>query len=387
MVGGPGARLTDPWVQAEIGGQLAPIAEAADVADGGHEGRRDDDVDAGDGHQPLDLGPAERLGGDELIDRGDLGVEKVDLAQASVDRLALADRQLLLAEPARPLTPNRSDAGGRSFRQRISTAWISFCPGARPDQLRAARQPAAHHPDALIRRPDPVELARPQQLGQRAGVEPVGLGPRLADAGVVGETTITRATWRSRMRAICPRIAGHLQRDQSRGSRLWANSSSASGRVWIDRPSATGRPRRSPPRRSRGGHPALPLSLISSPSLNSGEPVANGIDGSALAAQPGKSQGRPLRKPGLEAHRAKTACPACVLPKAPVPVDRSLARPRTHSQAFTEQFHAARSRRATADFGEAGERASIAARGPVRRDETGRGGTAEPSRWARDERQ
>src|SRR4051812_459686 len=32
---------------------------------------------------------------------------------------------------------------------------------------------------------------------------------------------------------------------------------------------------------------------------------ANDIDGSALAAQPGKSQGRPLRNLGLEAHRPK----------------------------------------------------------------------------------
>ena len=88
-------------VEAEIGGQLAPIGEAADVADGGHERRRDDDVDAGDGHQPLDLRPAQRVGGDELVDLGDLGVEEVDLAQAGVDGLALADRQLLLGQPGR----------------------------------------------------------------------------------------------------------------------------------------------------------------------------------------------------------------------------------------------------------------------------------------------
>jgi hypothetical protein len=39
-----------------MGGQPAPVAEAADVADGGHEGRGDGDVDAGDGHRPLDPG-------------------------------------------------------------------------------------------------------------------------------------------------------------------------------------------------------------------------------------------------------------------------------------------------------------------------------------------
>jgi hypothetical protein len=57
VVGGPGAGLADLGIEAEIGGQLAPIGEAADVADGGHERRRDDHVDAGDGHQPLDFGP------------------------------------------------------------------------------------------------------------------------------------------------------------------------------------------------------------------------------------------------------------------------------------------------------------------------------------------
>jgi len=54
----------------------------------------------------------------------------------------------------------------------------------RANQLRAAREPAAHRADALIRRPHPVELTRPQQLGQCARVEPIGLRARLADAGV-----------------------------------------------------------------------------------------------------------------------------------------------------------------------------------------------------------
>jgi hypothetical protein len=64
--------LADPRVQAEIGGQLAPVREAADVTDGGHECRGDDDVDPGDGHQSLDFGPRQRLGGDQLVHLGDL---------------------------------------------------------------------------------------------------------------------------------------------------------------------------------------------------------------------------------------------------------------------------------------------------------------------------
>ena len=43
----------------------------------------------------------------------------------------------------------------------------------------------------------------------------------------------------------------------------------------------------------------------------------NDIDGSALAAQPGKSQGQPLKSSGSNTHRPKTAYPTCVLPEGP----------------------------------------------------------------------
>jgi hypothetical protein len=79
-----GARLTNARVKPEIGGQLAPIREAADVTDSGHEGRGDGDVDAGNAHQPLDLRPAQRVGGDQLVDLRELCVEEVDLAQEAV---------------------------------------------------------------------------------------------------------------------------------------------------------------------------------------------------------------------------------------------------------------------------------------------------------------
>jgi hypothetical protein len=45
---------------------------------------------------------------------------------------------------------------------------------------------------------------------------------------------------------------------------------------------------------------------------------ANDTDGSALAAQPGKSQGRPP-KPRARSPPRKTACPNCVLPRGPCP--------------------------------------------------------------------
>ena len=46
------------------------------------------------------------------------------MAESTVSRSVSAS--CCSASHARPLTPNRSDAGGRSFRQRIKTAWISF---------------------------------------------------------------------------------------------------------------------------------------------------------------------------------------------------------------------------------------------------------------------
>jgi hypothetical protein len=49
---------------------------------------------------------------------------------------------------------------------------------------------------------------------------------------------------------------------------------------------------------------------------------ANDIDGSALAAQPGKSQGRPL-KPGLEAHRPKRPAQPAFSRTPLVPVART----------------------------------------------------------------
>ena len=212
MVGRRVAGLFDFGIEAEVGGQLAAILEAADVADGGHEGRRDGDVDAGDGHQPLDLRPGQRVDGDELLDRGDLRVEEVDLAQPGVDGLALADRQLLLAQPAPALTPNRSDAGARSFRRRISTAWISFLTRerARTSCARRARRrrivlmrssgvqtPSSSRPRAA--------WPAPWRRGGRSSLGPGGCRCRSARR----RSPVRRAPRGSRR---SPRVAGHLQR-------------------------------------------------------------------------------------------------------------------------------------------------------------------------------
>src|SRR4051794_14215676 len=67
---------------------------------------------------------------------------------------------------------------------------------------------------------------------------------------------------------------------------------------------------------------------------------ANDIDGSALAAQPGKSQGRPLKSSGSNTHRPETAYPTCVLPRGPYPSQPNLRRPPDVRSPLKKQFHA-----------------------------------------------
>jgi hypothetical protein len=154
-------------------------------------------------------------------------VEEVDLAQAGVDGLALAGRQLLIVQPG-PAFDSEEVRSRRTVLQaaRQDSVDLVLHPRARPDELRATGQPAAHRADALIGRPDPIELARPQQLGQRPRIEAISLGPRLTDAASLGETTITRATCASRIRAIAHALPVSSNVTQSRASRLWANSAS-----------------------------------------------------------------------------------------------------------------------------------------------------------------
>jgi hypothetical protein len=53
-----------------------------------------------------------------------------------------------------------------------------------------------------------------------------------------------------------------------------------------------------------------------------GEPVGKRHRRIRARSAPGQVAGAANEKAGLEAHRAKAACPTCVLPKAPVPVTR-----------------------------------------------------------------
>jgi hypothetical protein len=71
------------------------------------------------------------------------------------------------------------------------------------------------------------------------------------------------------------------------------------------------------------------------------------IDGSALAAQPGKSQGRPQKSPGSKPI-AQNGLPNLRSPEGACPSRPNLSRRPDDTGAFTEQFHAARSESRTA---------------------------------------
>jgi hypothetical protein len=75
----------------------------------------------------------------------------------------------------------------RPFLQPALKHRLDLVLAARPPthQLLAAREPTTQDPAALIRHPDRVKLALPQQARQRPRVELVGLGASAADAGVI----------------------------------------------------------------------------------------------------------------------------------------------------------------------------------------------------------
>ena len=152
------------------------------------------------------------------------------MAESTVSRSVSAS--CCSASQARPLTPNRSDAGGRSFKQRINTAWISFfarerartscARRARRRRIARMRSSGVHTPSSWPAHSSFASArASRRSVFARAWRMPVSLG----------ETTITRATCGSRIRAIAHALPVTSNATRSRGSRLCANSSNASGRV------------------------------------------------------------------------------------------------------------------------------------------------------------
>src|SRR5215218_8620864 len=212
---------------------------------------------------------------------------------------------------ARPLTPNRSDTGGRPTSRRTSTAWTSFL--ARAHQLLASRQPPAQHARPLIRRPHGVELAGRQQPRQRPRVEAVGLRPGLANTGIGGTDHDDAGDVRLEDPRDLPRAPRHLQRhpiarrktrrEQLKPLRRRRDPTSRAQRAALDdRDLAEIAVHVQADRSPHRSHLALLYSSTTSQNRR-----ANDNDRCVLAAHPGKSQGRPPKQTRARSSSSNTA--------------------------------------------------------------------------------
>jgi hypothetical protein len=96
VVGRLAAGLLDARVQPEIGDQLLGGAEPPELTDGRDQRERDRRVDAGDRHQPADLGALERDPAELRVDDPQLLGVEVELPQQRLDRVMLVGRQMLI---------------------------------------------------------------------------------------------------------------------------------------------------------------------------------------------------------------------------------------------------------------------------------------------------
>src|SRR3954451_9522675 len=159
----------------------------------------------------------------------------------------------------------------------------------------------------------------------------------------LGETTITRATCASRIPAIAHALPVTSNATQSRGSKLCANSFSSWGRLLM-RPADRSRPASTvaTAQKSRWISSATALSLFLLAVDDGENRWANDTDGPALAPQPGKSQGRPLKSPGSKPI-AQNGLPSLRSPEGPCPSRPTLGRQPDGRRRLQEQFHAPRS--------------------------------------------
>jgi hypothetical protein len=109
-------------------------------------------------------------------------VEEIDLAQTTLDGLALVVGQLNAREEApAPLAGDVVDARPVEQVALQRSRDLVLGPAALAHQLRPPRDQAPQRPRLLVRTPDLGQVARGQQLRQPPGIEPVGLRLRLRD--------------------------------------------------------------------------------------------------------------------------------------------------------------------------------------------------------------
>lgn len=175
-------RLAHPRVKPEVANQVTRGREASDVTDLRHERRRDDEVHAGDCHQPPDLLRAQRVTGQRALYDRDLAVKKRDLAQATLHGRLLINRQALLVQP-RAAALAEQVADGRTLDQVAGQHGMDLVLGARAlaNELRTTRDPSSLLTRLLVGQPHRIEHPRRQQPRECARVQRVGLRFRVAD--------------------------------------------------------------------------------------------------------------------------------------------------------------------------------------------------------------
>ena len=187
----------------------------------------------------------------------------------------------------------------------------------------------------------------------------------------LGETTITRATCGSRIRAIAHALPVTSNATQSRGSRLCANSSSASGRGWI-RPAERSRPSATIATSQKSRCTSSASALTSSSSLST---TKGRTGGQTTSTDPRSRRNRASRRGGHRKARARSPSPKrpaqpAFSQKAPRPSRPNLDRRPDTTGPSREQFHAPTSRSAARGSppGRRQERLTIGARRRFRFD-------------------
>ena len=292
-----------------------------------------DQVHARHGQQPLGLRPGQHLLGHQPLDLLDLAVKEGDVAQRGLDRLRLLGRQISLerAKPLAALDPEQIRARRLALQPaHQSGVHLVLDAGAGAHQLLATRQPPAHHTGALVRHPDRLKLAPPQQARQLAGIEPVGLGARLRDPRVVRRDHDHTVHMRLEDARDLPGAAGDLHRHpvrrlQARRQRLERlrrhrhptrrahhpvladrDLTEITVQVQADRPTDPSHQRL---------HDQSPPSRVDAHGRSSGRTTQTDT---CSRHNPGESQGRPPKSPGSQPI-VQNGLPSAFSQKAPVP--------------------------------------------------------------------
>ena len=218
----------------------------------------------------------------------------------------LVGGQRLVGQPAAALDPEQ--VGGRAARDQVAVQdrlHLVLQPGALADDVRAAGDLAAQRLRVLVGHPHRRQVVRGQQLAEHRGVDLVGLDLRLGDRPGLHRVRHHHPRHpRLDQAHDRVRVARRLDRDLVRRAAGCRRTPAAPPAVSAICPACG--PARPPTPRSARTRDAHPVRYTCVPSLTSqrlgltimGARRANDTYGFALAAHPGKSQGRPSTNTG-----------------------------------------------------------------------------------------